>query len=47
MYELIDIYYKSNGRWIYIEGTRMHKTLVAAKAHFEEFYRIEIQARFA
>jgi len=47
MFELIDIYHKVNGRWVYIEGTRMHRTLVAAQRHAAEFHGCEIQARFA
>ncbi len=47
MFELIDIYQKINGRWVYIEGTRMHRTLVAAQRHAAEFHGGEIQARFA
>ena len=47
MFDLIDIYQKVNGRWVYIEGTRMHRTLAAAQRHAAEFHGCEIQARFA
>jgi hypothetical protein len=47
MFDLINIYHKVNGRWVNIEGTRMHRTLVAAKAWAEEFHGVEIQVRFA
>jgi hypothetical protein len=47
MFDLIDIYHKVKGRWVYLDGTRMHRTLAAAKRHAEKFYGCEIQARFA
>lgn len=47
MFELIDIYHKVNGRWVYIEGTRMSRTLVEAQRRASTFYGCKIQARFA
>ena len=47
MYDLIDIYIKKNGKWLYVDGTRMHKTLASAKKNASEFYGVECKAKFA
>jgi len=47
MHELINVYTKQAGRWVYLEGTRMHKTLAACERHYLETYGVEVQARFA
>lgn len=47
MYDLIDIYVKVRGRWKYLEGTRMHKTLAAAALHATSFHGVNCKAKFA
>lgn len=47
MYDLINVYTKANGRWVYQEGTRMHKTLAACERHYLATYGVEVQCRFA
>lgn len=48
MYDLIDVYLKSNGRWVYIDMTRMFKTLVSARKWAVDFYGTEnVKCEFA
>ncbi len=47
MHDLIDIYTRQSGRIIYVEGTRMHRTLAAARRHYLALYGAEVVARFA
>ena len=47
MFDLINVYTKVAGRWVYQEGTRMHKTLAACARHYSDVYGIEVQCRFA
>lgn len=47
MFNLIDIYVKVHDKWKYLEGTRMHKTLVAAEKHAAQFHGGQCKAKFA
>lgn len=39
MNERIDIYVKEGRRWVYVEGTRMYKTLAAAQRAYGPGYQ--------
>lgn len=47
MSDLINIYIKLGGRWVYHEGTRMHRTLAAAERHYLDVYQVKVKAKFA
>ena len=34
MFDRIDIYVKNGTRWVYLEATRMHRTLASAQRHY-------------
>ncbi len=47
MHDLIDIYTRQAGRLVYVEATRMHRTLAAARRHYFTNYGLEVVARFS
>lgn len=47
MNDLINIFIKLGDSWVYHEGTRMHKTLMAAEKHYLDQFQIKVKARFA
>jgi hypothetical protein len=47
VFDLINVYIKTDGRWVYEEGTRMHKTLADCERHYLTVYGLTVQCRFA
>lgn len=48
MHDLIDIYVRgTGGRWAYLEGTRMHKTLASAVRHYRDTYGLTVKAKWS